>query len=104
MKLPAASLGFKLNLALLIFILVLGGAASAIVLFGFSRTQDNATQRSREALEAEGKLALQALAGGVSDAGSLQFESAAEVGQRASRYLQEFRANGAAPVYDPMRF
>ena len=103
MRLSSASLGLKLNVALLLFILALGIATSAIVLYGFNRTQDDATARSQEALEEQGKLALQALAGGVADAGVLQFEAAGAVGQRASRYLQDFKATGATPVYDTSR-
>lgn len=98
------SLGFKLNVALLLFVLALGVATSAIVLYGFNRTQDDAAERSQDALEEQGKLALQALAGGVADSGVLQFEAAGAVGQRASRYLQDFKANGASPAYDTSRF
>jgi signal transduction histidine kinase/HAMP domain-containing protein len=104
LRFGAASLGFKLNLALLLFVLTLGVATSAIVLYGFNRSQDDATERSQEALEEQGKLALQALAGGVADAGVLQFEAAGAVGQRASRYLQEFEATGATPAYDTSSF
>lgn len=37
-------LGPKLNLSLLVFIVVLGAATAALVLFGFHRTQDNAAR------------------------------------------------------------
>ncbi|MEX2159656.1 MAG: histidine kinase [Dehalococcoidia bacterium] len=104
MRFQNLSLGFKLNIALLIFLLVLGSATSAIFLYGFNRTQDNANQRSQEALEEEGKLALQALVGGIADAGALQIEYAAEVGQRAGHYLQDFEATGASAPYDVSRF
>lgn len=103
MKLPSASLGFKLNVALAILMLVLGAATSAIVIYGFNRTQDNANQRSRDALEEEGKLALQALLGGVSDAGALQLEYGAEAGQRAARYLEEFKRSDATDEVDVSR-
>ncbi len=103
MKLPNASLGLKLNVALLTFVLLLGLATSAIILYGFSRTQDNATERSREALEEQGKLALQTLAGGVTDAGVIQFESASAIGQRASRYLQDYKVLNGTPAYDTSR-
>lgn len=103
MKLTDASLGLKLNIALLTFVLLLGLASSAIILYGFSRTQDNATERSREALEQQGQLALQALAGGVTDAGVIQFESSGAIGQRASRYLQDYKASNGTPAYDTSR-
>lgn len=98
------SLGAKLNLALLVFLLLLGAATLAVMVYGFNRTQDNATDRSRAALKEEGKLALKALAGGVSDSGALQIEWAAEIGQRASRYLEEFKAANGTPAYDLSRF
>ena len=98
------SLGAKLNLALLSFLLVLGAAASGIIFYGFNRTQDDATERSQEALEEQGKLALLALVGGVSESGGLQVEWAAEIGHRASSYMEEFKA-GAMPVeVDTSRF
>ena len=103
MRLPAASLGFKLNVALLMFVVVLGAATLAIILYGFNRTQDSAENRSQDALEEQGKVALQALVGGVADAGTLQFESAASIGQRASRYMQDFKASGGIANYDTSR-
>jgi signal transduction histidine kinase len=97
------SLGIKLNIALLVFLLVLGVATSAIVFYGFNRTKDNASDRSRDALEEEGRLALEAFAGGIADSGALQLEYAAEVGQRASRYLRDFQATDATASYDVSR-
>jgi len=104
MRIGSLSLGTKLNIALLAFLLVLGGATSAIIIYGFNRTQDNANERSREALEEEGKLALEALVGGLADAGALQLEYAAEVGQRAGRYLHDFQATGATAQYEVSRY
>lgn len=104
MRFASLSLGTKLSLALLAFLLVLVVATSTIILFGFNRTQDNANARSREALEEEGKLALMALIGGVSDSGAVQIDWAAEVGQRAGRYLEASKAAGATTPYDISRF
>jgi hypothetical protein len=53
-----ASLGMKLNLALLLFLILLGCATAAIMLYGFNRTRTSATHRSQDALEEQGKLAL----------------------------------------------
>jgi signal transduction histidine kinase/HAMP domain-containing protein len=94
------SLGAKLNLSLLAFLLVLGAATSAVIVYGFSRTQDNATERSRAALEEQGKLALQAVVGGASEQGGLQFESVAEIGRRSARYLESVDRGETAAVYD----
>jgi signal transduction histidine kinase len=98
------SLGTKLSLALLAFLFVLAAATSTIIVFGFSRTQDNANERSREALEEEGKLALEALAGGLAESGALQLETAGAIGQRASRYMEEFKETGGAAPADTSGF
>jgi signal transduction histidine kinase/HAMP domain-containing protein len=86
-RFPALSLGTKLNLALLVFLLLLGAATSGIIIYGFNRTQNSAHDRSNEALEEQGKLALQAFVGGISAIGSLQFEAAGEAGRRAALFI-----------------
>ncbi len=94
MRFSSASLGLKLNLALVFFFLMLGGLTTAIILYGFNRTQHSATDRSQEALEEQGKLALQTI---VSDQGKydgLAIEAAAEMGSRASTFLATFKAAG----------
>jgi signal transduction histidine kinase/HAMP domain-containing protein len=96
----ALSLGTKLNLALLVFLLILGVATSLIIIYGFNRTQDNATDRSNAALEEQGKLALQAFVGGISAIGSLQLEAAAEAGRRAAIYVDAQPATDAGAL-DP---
>ncbi len=109
------SLGAKLNLSLLAFLLLLAAATSAIIVYGFNRTRDNADARSNEALEQGGSLALQAVAGGVAEQGGLLFEAVAEIGQRASIYVEsrardegrespptvEFATSDAGHRYDP---
>src|SRR5947209_4825391 len=54
-------LGPKLNLSLLAFMLVLGTAIAALMLFGFKRTQTDATSRSREGLEEQARAQLYGL-------------------------------------------
>ncbi len=103
MRLRLNSLGLKLNLALLVFFLVLGAATAAFIFAGFNRTRDNASARSRVALEEQGKLALKALVAGVRESGDLRFESAADIGQRAARYMQDFTQTGVQPQYDLSR-
>ena len=95
MPLRSAGLGLKLNLYLLLLFAVLGAATSAILVYGFNRTQDNATQRSQEALEELGRLTLSAAAGGGAEQGGLQFESASEIGQQAANYMESFGQVGA---------
>jgi PAS domain S-box-containing protein len=99
MRLRAASLGLKLNLYLLLFFVVLGTATSAILLYGFNRTQDNANARSEEALEELGRVALSAVAGGAAEQAGLQFETASEIGQQAARYMESFRQIGATAPF-----
>ena len=53
-----AGLGAKLNLSLLAFFVVLGAATSAVLIYGSSRTQDSASERSTEALAELASLAL----------------------------------------------
>jgi signal transduction histidine kinase/HAMP domain-containing protein len=84
-------------------VLLLGVATSAILLYGFSRTQDDATERSRKALEEEGKLALEALVGGTSESGGLRFETVAEIGQRSARYIDTFNQDSPPSAYDASR-
>ncbi|HWC31061.1 MAG TPA: hypothetical protein VG845_13360, partial [Dehalococcoidia bacterium] len=88
------SLGLKLNLALLLFFLVVGFATAAVVYLGFNRTKDNASERSSEALEELGKQNLQEIANSQADFGAIQLEWAAEIGHRAALYMQEARAQG----------
>jgi PAS domain S-box-containing protein len=89
------SLGLKLNLALLVLFLVIGGATAAFVFFGFNRTRDSATDRSREALENQGADLLQYTAFVQADTAAIELEWAAEIGHRTARYLQEFQRSGA---------
>jgi len=97
------SLGAKINIGLLLFLLLLAAAASTIIFYGFRRAQDDASERSQQALEEQGKLSLQALAAGVADSGGLQIEWAAEIGQRASRYLQESEEQQPRVAFDASR-
>jgi PAS domain S-box-containing protein len=89
------SLGLKLNLALLVVFLVVGGATAAFVFFGFNRTQENATARSQEALEQQGANLLQYQAFVQADTAAIELEWAAELGHRTARYLEDFKRSGA---------
>lgn len=87
-RLRSLSLGAKLNLSLLAFLLLLAGATSLIIVYGFNRTRHDADNRSNEALEQGGSLALQAVASSAAEQGGLLFEAVAELGQRASIYME----------------
>lgn len=98
-RLRSLSLGAKINVALLVFLLVLGGAASLVVLFGFDRTKTNASTRSNEALQEQGKLTLLAVVGGLSDIGAIESARSGQIGQSVAQFLDDFNAqNGRMPV------
>ena len=97
------SLGLKLNLALVFFFLMLGGLTTALIYYGFNRTQDNATARSQEALEELGELALLGVVAGQAEYGGLAFEGAADMGHYAAEYLTDFGRSGAEANFDTSR-
>ncbi len=80
-------LGPKLNLSLLLFMMVVGTATAALVLFGFHRTQDNAAQTSRDGLERQGVTTLLSNAETQAYIGQLQFFPAIEWGHQSARYM-----------------
>jgi PAS domain S-box-containing protein len=100
MRFRLDSLGLKLNLALLLTFLVIGGATAAVVFFGFNRTQDSATNQSQEALEELGQQNLQEIADSQAGFAALQMEWAAEIGYRASQYMAELKATGGSVPYN----
>ena len=103
MGLSRASLGLKLNLALVFFFLMLGGLTLVLILYGFNRTQDNAKTRSQEGLEELGELALLGVIAGQADYGGLALEAAADMGFRAAEYLEHFERSGAVTNFDTSR-
>jgi hypothetical protein len=96
MGLVGASLGTKLNLALLLFALILGISMAVLIFYGFDRTQTNATAHSREGLEDSGQTYIQYLASAQASSGVLQMEYASQLGQEAARYLIEFKNSGGS--------
>jgi PAS domain S-box-containing protein len=100
MRLPRASLGFKLTLSLVFFFLMLGGLTIALILFGFNRTQDNATSTSQEGLEDFGSRTLGAFARLVAESNSLSFERASQSAELGARYVLEAKTN-VPPTWDP---
>ena len=90
-------LGPKLNVSLLVFFLALGGATGLLVLFGFKRTQDNATQLSREGLELQGSTTLEQLADQTSFSGQLIVQQATTEAAAGASYIVVGRPITAAP-------
>ena len=97
------SLGVKVNIALLLFFVLVWVASGALINHGFDRTQDDATERSEQALEELGKLALSGVIAGQAEYGSLAIENASETGQRAATFMNSYRTAGSQPVFDPDR-
>jgi hypothetical protein len=98
-----SSLGFRLNLALVFFFLMLGGLTTVLILYGFNRTQDNATARSQEGLEDLGELALLGVIAGQAEYGALALEAAADIGFRADRYLEAIQMSRGQTSFDASR-
>lgn len=97
-RLHPTSLGARLNLSLLVFLALVGGATTAILIYGFGRTQDATSASSQQALEELGSLALSAVVGGTAEQGGILFGTAGATGERASIYLATVRAGGGSPV------
>jgi PAS domain S-box-containing protein len=90
----------KLNLSLLVFMLVLGAAVATLVLFGFRRTQHNATSESTQRLEQQGREVLLGFANLNAYIGQTQFAATSGIGQEAARYLVETKQQGASIPWD----
>ncbi len=103
MRIRASGLGFKLNLVLLAFLVLFGAAMALLIYFGFSRTQDTATTRSREGLEAQGRQAMLSSAVSNSGFGQVILDQAMTKGHDAARFLEANSASGGAPTDNPGR-
>ena len=88
MRSKLSSLGVKVNIALLLFFVLVWVASGALINHGFDRTQHDATERSEQALEELGKLALSGVIAGQAEYGSLAIENASETGQRAAHVYE----------------
>src|SRR5689334_3796528 len=80
-------LGPKLILITLTFLLLLAIATSFLVTQGFHQTQGEATRRSVQGLEAQGREALLGLTQREAQISILQFQQAAVAGHHAADYM-----------------
>ena len=103
MRSKLSSLGVKVNIALLLFFLMVGAATGALIYHGFHDTQDDATTRSQEALEELGKLALSGVVAGQAEYGGLALENASESGHQAAAFMNTYHAAGSQAQFDPGR-
>jgi DNA-binding CsgD family transcriptional regulator len=97
----ATPAGPKLHLWFVVFLVLLGGATAGVMLLGFERSQDNASRRSSEGLEEQGRQQLEFYAAAQADIGYLQFASITSAAQQVAQVifpLQE--SSGAAAQWD----
>jgi len=99
MRLTPTSLGGKLNVWLVAFMLLLAATTTLLILFGFRRTQDDATRRSQEGLETQARTAMLLQAGDSAGIGQLLVTPALLDSASAARYMVEFKQrSGAYPA------
>src|SRR5262245_22111456 len=103
MRVPSSSLGLKINLALIIFLLVLLGATTGIILNGFQKTQSNATNRSREGLEEVGRDKILYVDRSNSQIGVYQMQWASDAGHIAAKYITTLSRLGGSVPFDVSR-
>jgi signal transduction histidine kinase len=101
-RLRDLSLGTKLALSLLAFLLVLGVATSLIILYGSNRTQSNARDTSRSGLEDFGSRVLGSFARLTAESTTLEFARAADSAATGANHMVEFR-RGGVPTWDASR-
>ncbi len=89
-------LGPKLGLFLVGMFAVLGVATAALIIFGFERTRNDATQSSREGLEQEGQRTLLRFTTSQAAYAQSQMEATAGFAEQASSYFTNARANRPA--------
>jgi signal transduction histidine kinase len=102
MRVRDLSLGAKLSLSLLAFLLLLAAATSAAVLYGFHRTQSNARGTSQGGLEDFGSSVLGSFSRLVAASTSLEFARASEAATSGATYMATFKGHGV-PAWDASR-
>jgi PAS domain S-box-containing protein len=93
-------IGPKITLGLVAFVVLVGVAMSAVLLWGFGRTQDNATTRSQEGLELYGERTLQSFAQQVAQLTSGVVAQASADAQQTANMMTDLERNGATIPWD----
>lgn len=91
----------RIVLGLFAFVVVLGGVTSALVYWGFDRGQQDASERTREGLELQGRATLARFAQSQSATVELQLAPAAEFAQMAARYMYELKRLDSEVRWNP---
>ncbi|MCC7364583.1 MAG: GAF domain-containing protein [Dehalococcoidia bacterium] len=81
------SLRAKLNIGLTAFLVIVAVAVAAIVVVGFNRSKDDATETASQGFEDQSRETLALLADVQSFAGQLQLDATAELSDIAARYM-----------------
>ncbi|HEY0602157.1 MAG TPA: ATP-binding protein, partial [Herpetosiphonaceae bacterium] len=97
---PANRLGPKLILTTLIFLLVLAIATALLVTQGFRQTQNDATRRSSEGLEAQGRDALLKLTQNEANLSTNLFHQAVITANQAAQYFVSMAELGGSVQWD----
>jgi HAMP domain-containing protein len=98
-RLSAAGLGTKLNLALLIFLLVLAASLAGLIVYSFDRAHTNASNAHRKSLEDFGIQVVYAFVRLVAGTNSLALARASDDGVLAARYMTDSRQSATeAPI------
>ncbi len=100
MRFLPGGLGAKLNLSLLVFLLLLGAATAGLVVYGFNRTQSNATKQSRAGLETQGRESLRMAAENNAGIGQLIVTQATIKGRDAAFFMANAASTNVAPIPD----
>lgn len=93
-------LSTKLLLAILAFLLLLGAATAFLVTFGFRQTQHNASQRSIQALEDQGRAALLQITQRQATINNTQLQKAVEMADTAVDYMVTMERVGGQVPWD----
>jgi signal transduction histidine kinase/CheY-like chemotaxis protein len=99
----SSHLGPKLILTTLVFLLGLATATALLVTQGFRQTQNNATQRSKEGLEVQGRSALLKMTHHEADLSTNLFHQAVITAQQGAQYFVSMAEMGGSLRWDSRR-
>jgi signal transduction histidine kinase/CheY-like chemotaxis protein len=96
-------LGPKLILTMIAFAVLVASATAVVVTYGFRQTQHDATQRSIEGLEAQGRAALLELTHREAQINIAQFQQASTAGRQAAQFLVAMAHQGGSTPWKSAR-
>jgi len=99
-RFKARSLRAKMYVSLALFVVIFGGAVALLLLIGFQRSQDNATNRSREGLEEQSRETLTMITEVQTLVGQLELQATGELSAVVSRFLVTTPASAETNLAD----